>query len=214
MTTGGRRDIPVARLQRPWLLLYTAARSLLAAEMSVRWLPGVFDLLSVGTAGACALAFAATGDEAFDYDPKADPRAKPWTETAVTLPHYPQDRDLLPIPLAAGDTLKVYVDRTALARAADGSVRLSLVVESARGARNVFFEGVRCETREYKTYAIGTSERNVAAMKDPVWRPIPRAEHNGFRDYLFRHYLCDNTYRARAPNELVELIVRGPRGDE
>ena len=206
--------MPVARLQRPRLLLYTAARSLLAAEMRIRRFPGVFDVISAGAAGACALAFAAAGDEAFNYDPKADPRAKPWVESEVALPHYPEERDLLPVPPAARDTLKVYIDRTTLMRAADGSVRLSLVVESPRGARNVFFEGVRCETREYKTYAIGTSERHVTAVPDAAWRPIPRAEYNGFRDYLFRHYLCDANYRARTPTDLVQLIVRGPRGDE
>lgn len=167
---------------------------------------------SAFAAGAAAFALAATAlAEPLEYDPKLG--ASPWKESEAAIPPYPQDRNLLPITLAARDTLRLYLDQGSLSRGSDGIARFSLVVESARGARNVFYEGMRCETREYKTYAVGTSERSFEPVRDPRWQHIPYYETNAFRYHLFKHYVCD-AYSARTPTALVQRIVRGSIGHE
>jgi CNP1-like family len=131
---------------------------------------------------------------------------KKWKESKVTIPSYPNDRDLLPVPMGATDTLKIFVDDKSISRAPDLVVRFSLVVQSPSGARSVFYEGLRCETRQYKTYAIGTDNHRFVPVNSPRWRTIPRAEMNAFRDNLYRNYICDGHATARAPEEIVRLL--------
>ncbi|OGI46616.1 MAG: hypothetical protein A2637_05350 [Candidatus Muproteobacteria bacterium RIFCSPHIGHO2_01_FULL_65_16] len=145
--------------------------------------------------------------EKWPEGPGFDPsRVEQWKESAVAIPPYPEERHLLAVPLPPSDTLKLHIDENSVSRAADRVARLTLVVETPSGARNVFYDGIRCETREYKTYAVGTSDRSLVAVNDPRWREIPRNEKNAFRYHLYRHYVCDGNSSARAPRELVEAI--------
>ncbi len=145
------------------------------------------------------------GPETFDFD---ESKVEKWKEAEVNLPPYPKDQDLLAVPLSATDTIKVYIDRTSLSRGADHVARFSLVVESPSGARSVFYEGLRCETREYKTYAVGTPEQTFTPVKQAAWRPIPQPAMNAFRYHLYRDYLCDAHSSARPPAELVRLLTQ------
>jgi hypothetical protein len=82
------------------------------------------------------------------------------------------------------------------------------VVESPSGARSVFYDGLRCETREYKTYAIGTPEQTFTPVKHAEWRPIPRPANNAFRYHLYHYYICDAHASARTPGDLVRLLTQ------
>jgi len=139
----------------------------------------------------------------FHFDEKY---VEKWKESEVILPPYPDDRNLLPVPMNVNDTLKIYVDSKSISRGKDLVARFSLVVESPSGARSVFYDGLRCETRQYKTYAIGTANHRFEPISDPQWRTIPRAEINAFRDNLYRHYVCDGHALARTPEAIVHLL--------
>jgi hypothetical protein len=149
------------------------------------------------------------GDE-MDTVPFDETYAKKWKESNVTIPTYPDDRDLVPVPMGVNDTLKIYIDSKSISRAPDLVARFSLIVESPSGARSVFYDGMRCETRQYKTYAIGTANHTFEAVKDPQWRTIPRSEINSFRDNLYRHYICDGHSSARTPEAIVHLLKYQP----
>jgi hypothetical protein len=149
------------------------------------------------------------GDE-MDTVPFDETYAKKWKESNVTIPSYPDDRDLVPVPMGVNDTLKIYIDSKSISRAPDLVARFSLIVESPSGARSVFYDGMRCETRQYKTYAIGTANHTFEAVKDPQWRTIPRSEINSFRDNLYRHYICDGHSSARTPEAIVHLLKYQP----
>jgi hypothetical protein len=145
--------------------------------------------------------------ETFVYDESLEEK---WKESDVIVPSYPRDSDLIPVTLAKSFTLKIYLDSKSLSQAADRVVRFSLIVESPSGARNVFYDGMRCETREYKTYAIGSAENRFEPVKDPQWQRIPMLEFNSFRHYLYRHYVCDDYSTARSPAALVRIIKYEP----
>jgi hypothetical protein len=136
-------------------------------------------------------------------------KEKKWTESGIALPAYPQDQDLLNIPLPDRDTLRLYIDERSISRLADRVIRFTLILESASGARNVFYEGIRCETQEYKTYAFGTSDGAFQPVPQPAWRDFPVYETNAFRKYLSRHVVCDDHNSARLPKEIVKLIKHG-----
>ena len=143
--------------------------------------------------------------EYFDFD---ESQVEKWQESTVTLPPYPKDENLLVAPLLATDTLKIYIDRTSLSRGADRVARFSLVVQSSSGARSVFYDGLRCETREYKTYAIGSPEHVFTPVKDAAWRRIPQPAMNAFRYQLYRHYICDEHDSARMPEDVVRQLTQ------
>jgi hypothetical protein len=146
-----------------------------------------------------------TKKEYFDYD---DSLAEKWQESEVPVPTYPEERYLVPVPLPPDQRIKLYIDEKSVSRAPDRVLRLTLVVESPAGARSVFFEGVRCETRQYKTYAIGAQD-TLQAVKQPLWQEIPRLPGNIFRHHLFRHYACDDTSSARTPRDFLERLKYG-----
>jgi len=146
-----------------------------------------------------------TEPEYFDFD---ESLVEKWKESEVTLPPYPRDQDLLVVPLLATDTLKIFIDRASLSRGDDYVARFSLVVESPSGARSVFYDGIRCETREYKTYATGTPEQVFAPVKEAKWRRISQPTLNAFRYQLYRNYICDAHTSARPPEELVRLLTQ------
>jgi hypothetical protein len=149
------------------------------------------------------------GDEPTEF-PFDEKYAEKWKESAIVLPPYPDDRDLLQVPMNSTDTLKIYIDDKSISRAPDRVARFSLVVESPSGARNVFYDGYRCETRLYKTYAIGTPQHAWTAIANPQWQMVPRSEVNSFRDNIYRRYVCDDNRSARAPEDLRRLLKNQP----
>lgn len=151
----------------------------------------------------------ATADETFDYDPKFDSTAvEKWRESEVSLPRYPADDDLVNVPLsAATETFRFYIDRQSLSLGDDRVVRLTAVIESPRGARNVFYDGIRCDTREYKTYAFGASERHWRPNRVAPWQFITAQGQHGFRYQLYRYYVCDGNDQPRAPAAVLTALA-------
>ena len=131
----------------------------------------------------------------------------PWKESEVAIPAYPEDQNLVSISLSARDTLKLYIDPKSFSRAADGVARITLVVESPSGVRSVFYDGMRCDTPQYKTYAVGTPDRKFTPVRAAKWQAIPTPVVNAFRDYLYNKYLCDgHPSTARTPEEFTKAI--------
>ena len=112
-------------------------------------------------------------------------------ELAVTLPTAPTAADLLPFDLRNGTDLKAALDRRSLAVGTDGVVRYVLVLTSARGVRNVSFEGIRCDPPEWKMYAIGREDNTWSAVSDPEWRAAEQKAWNAIRFTLAKDYLCE-----------------------
>ena len=149
------------------------------------------------------------GDEPseFSFDEKYTEK---WKESAIVLPPYPEDRDLLPVAMNSTDTLKIYIDGKSISRAPDLVARFALIVESHSGAHSVFYEGYRCDTRQYKTYAIGTSQHTWSPVANPQWLTIPRSEINAFRDVIYRRYICDGQKPAPSPEDLRRQLQNSP----
>ena len=139
----------------------------------------------------------------FNFDPSL---VQPWQEAEVPVPAYPRDADLIAVALGPTDTLKLYVDSTSVNLASDRVLSFTLVVESPSGARNVFFDGMRCETRQYRTYAVGSSDGRFVPVKNAHWQDIPRPSQNGFRFHLFRHYVCNEISSAVTPREFLDRL--------
>ena len=54
----------------------------------------------------------------------------------------------------------------------DGIVRYVVVATSAGGVNNVMYEGVRCNTGEFKVYARHNAGSGWTIVKDAEWKPL------------------------------------------
>lgn len=135
------------------------------------------------------------------------PGDQPWVEAAVKLPPYPDDADLLRLPPQPVDTFKVFVDARSVSVGADNVMRMTFVVESPSGVRNVFYDGIRCGKAEHKTYAIGTADRRMQALKDARWQTIGPIGPNNFRRHVYQTLVC-----RRVPTPSPEEFIRELKG--
>ena len=159
-----------------------------------------------------SLAFGDRGerDDAFVPDPEpVRPRdiqkAQDWNEGRVDLPPWPKDADLIEFrPDMPESPFRFYLDSRNLSRdAKDAVVRYTVVAESASGARNVSFEGIRCTLNgAYRVYAYGTGSR-FSPISASDWLPIPEIGSEAFRRDLWRNRFC--VPRETRPRTLKEI---------
>ena len=128
-----------------------------------------------------------------DFDYQGSANAK-WQEQGVTLPAYPATSGLIPLQVG-NQHFDYFVDPKSVSVGThDGVVRYTLVAQSSDGARNVFYEGIRCGSPGmYKTYAFGTGKGPFQPMTGADWRPIRPKIADGFRFTLYRYYFCSGT---------------------
>lgn len=132
-----------------------------------------------------------------------------WKEQEnIAFPAMPREDDLIEIPLQiATFPFRVYLDRASLSVGEDRVSRYTVVLESAGGVRNVFYEGIRCANGEYRTYAVGVNGE-FDAMRNSEWKAITRFGTDMYRYRLEARFLCDVDKRAREPREVLTAIRR------
>ncbi len=112
-------------------------------------------------------------------------------EGEIVPPAAPLDNDLRLITLRNLTDNTVALDRKALVVGADDVVRYTLVVTSPAGARNVSYEGIRCDPAEWKLYAIGRTDGSWSTPREPAWEPVQDSAYNAIRFTLAKDYFCD-----------------------
>lgn len=129
-----------------------------------------------------------------------------WKEEQSTFPAAPQLDDLVPFYPGPSTDNRFFVDSRTLAVGKDGVIRYVLVVVSPQGAKSVTFEGMRCETRERRIYAVGRADGSWAAARRSEWLRISDVAGNRHHAALFLEYFCPDGVTvsdvARAREEL------------
>lgn len=133
---------------------------------------------------------------------------KPWVEVAAQLPAAPRDADLLEFSVSAVAPHRYYVDPASISVGADRVVRYTVVIRAAGGARNVFFEGLRCETAERRLYAVGQPDGSWTRARDPDWRPIGLTSGREYRKALYEDIFCPGDIRVKDGAEAVANLKR------
>ncbi|WP_295542415.1 CNP1-like family protein [uncultured Pseudacidovorax sp.] len=126
-----------------------------------------------------------------------------WKESEAPPPPAYDLRRALQIDMPAYMTLKFGVDPKTIVITPDGVVRYVVVAWREGGnAVNAFYEGVRCATAEYKTYARSSGSG---------WRPVdnPEWKRIGDRNSVYTAELAQQALcRGRAPRASVSDMVR------
>lgn len=131
---------------------------------------------------------------AFDHIPYTEDFSdaeKTWTELSLQLPAAPQQSDLLPVDIGPTTSFRFAVDASSLSVGGDGVVRYTLVSTSPNGARNITYEGIRCQTAEQKLYAIGHADGKWSRSRNDSWKRIDATGTNPSQAALFTDFYCD-----------------------
>lgn len=138
-----------------------------------------------------------------------DDAPKAWQETTFEWPAANRVVQWQPFYVSAVTDYRFAVDLNALTVGEDGVVRYVLLAESAEGARNVSFEGMRCESREYRIYATGRRDGTWSKSRNERWERIRDAVSNRQHAALFLEYFCPGGVIVRHAEEAREALRRG-----
>jgi hypothetical protein len=126
-----------------------------------------------------------------------------WKETEVPPPPAFNQEKLVDIEMPRFMSLKFGVDPATIKVTGDGVVRYVVVAANREGGGfNAFYEGVRCATDEYKTYARfgnGAWEQT----RDPEWKRVNESSSR-HAQALAAQGLC----RGHAPRASVGEMLR------
>ncbi|MCW8889394.1 MAG: CNP1-like family protein [Sedimenticola sp.] len=116
-----------------------------------------------------------------------------WKEQKTEIPPFPEDENLVEFQVTRPNaSFSYFVDANSLSYTkADGIVRYTVVIKSKTGAKNVAFEGMRCSTKEFKTYAFGNGKGKFVKPRKYEWKSIMANNYTRYRKDLSDYYFCD-----------------------
>lgn len=150
-----------------------------------------------------ALSVPAAGQWA-DWDYEFDQEKKSWSEIKAKIPPYPKSENLIEFEADPSSPHRFYIDSESISIGEDGVVRYTFIIKSAGGASNVSFEGIRCELKQQKFYAVGQPGGGWTRTRNPQWRQ-PGRFHGVLSDVAF----CNGKIPVSSPGEAVRLLQSG-----
>ena len=131
----------------------------------------------------------------------------PFVEGPLQLPAAPAPAELRTFDVSMTSTLQYRIDTASLSYGDDRVWRYTVVIDSPEGARNVLYQGLRCDVRATKVFATYADGRWRTASRSG-WQPIVSGP-NGYQAALASDWLCDNEAPAgTAANVARELRRR------
>jgi hypothetical protein len=129
------------------------------------------------------------------------------TESAVKLPAYPTQDNLLEFFVSEASDFKYFIDAKSLK--VDGDiVYYTLVARSPEGVDNVSYEAMRCSARDYRMFAIGHANRTWVRRTTP-WREMRQGSVYRWHDALRRDYFCPAGLPILSVEEGIDALRRG-----
>lgn len=130
----------------------------------------------------------------------------PWVEGTFVLPPSPDKAALEPFYVSALTNNDFFLDRHAIAIGEDGVIRYTMVVRSSSGAQTTTFEGIRCQSAEWRIYATASRSGQWIPARNSKWRLIEDNGLNRARAALAKEYVCDNGIPARTVAEVLDKL--------
>ena len=142
------------------------------------------------------------GESGNDAPPK--PQSDP---DVVALPAYPKEDDLVGFFVSSANDFDFFVDGKSI-KIEGRIIRYTLVARSPAGVGNVSYEAIRCESGEYRIYAIGHADRTWSQRTTP-WRVITPTGVQRWRHALLRDYFCPGGAPILTVAEGIDALERG-----
>lgn len=134
---------------------------------------------------------------------------KLWQEVEFQFPASPRPENLQGFYVGAATENRFFIDVSSLSVGGDGVVRYTLVILSPEGARNVTFEGMRCETKERRVYASGRLDGSWSKSRVSQWSRIQEVYGNRHHAALFLEYFCPDGVIVNNAEQAREALRKG-----
>lgn len=144
----------------------------------------------------------------FDIEFEAD---KPWVELSAQLPPTPKAENLVEFNVSSAARHRHFVDTASISVGEDKVVRYTVVIEAVGGAKNVSFEGMRCETGERRLYAYGHSDGSWSKARNSGWEGIKFRSLLSYHKALYEDHFCPDGINVKDGKEAAQNLRRAAR---
>ncbi len=127
-------------------------------------------------------------------------------EDKLSLPPLPQPQDLVPIDTGPTATYSFALDAKSLTVGKDGVIRYTVVATSPSGSVNIFHEGFRCKTFEYRQYAFGSKNGKWVPARNERWQVVSSMAKNQSHYTLGTDYFCEGRVISGKAAEIIDRI--------
>ncbi|MDT8387029.1 MAG: CNP1-like family protein [Thiogranum sp.] len=152
----------------------------------------VFRIFLIALAGAAAgPVMGAYGEDVYgESGLPAFKESEPTPVQPVALPSWPSVDALLPIDVDDDDnSAGVWIDPASISAGGDHIVRYTVVIRAGTGVENIMYEGLRCDSRQYRRYAYG-SAGSFRPVSTSDWKYIRKTARDRYRAILLDDYFC------------------------
>lgn len=130
-----------------------------------------------------------------------------WKESDIPPPPAFDMSKLVNLDVSPNSSLVYGVDPASISiTKSDGVVRYVMVAASASGARNVMYEGIRCATGEFKTYARYSTDAKWSMASNPEWRSMFGNMPSKHPLRLAKAGVCDNATPAASVKDILSQL--------
>jgi hypothetical protein len=151
---------------------------------------------------ACGLSlcliFAATAQET------SDKATKTWIDSPVQFPAAPVTENLL--RFYSNDNQSFFIDSKSISIVDDGSLRFTLVSTSQSGAKNVSYEGLRCDSYEKRLFAFGRADGSWSPSRRNEWDEINNKGINKQHSSLAWDFVCEAGSIAGNVEKIIQRV--------
>lgn len=136
-----------------------------------------------------------------------------WVELATPpAPTFSADAAML-LEMPPYVTLQVGIDPHTIQVGSDGVVRYVVVMRNVTGTINAAYEGIRCFTRDVKTYARWTSQGTWNILSNPTWRTLNDNMPSRHAMAFAMQGACDGT-AANAVSDIKKVLKLSQRNSK
>ena len=135
-------------------------------------------------------------------------------EGQLDLPAFPKQENLIPFDVSESFGFKFYIDSQSLSVGKDAIFRYTVVLLSKEGAITIYYEGLRCSTKEFKRFAESFSESQGKWLtsRNQDWVGVTSLGRNNYRFALFNDYWCSASSPIFSVKDMIRSLTRGGYG--
>lgn len=154
--------------------------------------------------GFCGLCLCVSIAESAYAQDDEDKVVKVWVDSPVTLPAAPLRENL--IRFYSNSNQVFFIDSKSISIVADGSVRFTLVSNSQAGAKNISYEGLRCDTNQKRLFAFGRADGSWSNSRRNEWDSFNNKGVNQHHSSLAWDFMCEGGSVAGDVDKIIQRI--------
>ena len=150
---------------------------------------------------------AASSNAQSRFDEEYDEPTKAWQEIAIQRPAAPLAVNLVAFYVSPIATQTFTLDTRSLTVGTDGVIRYTMVSTSTAGAKNISYEGIRCQTLEKRLYAFGQDDGTWSRSRNNQWEKVLQTVANRRHAALAQDYFCEGGMVAGKAEDIIKRLI-------